>query len=37
MTVEITPEDQELEEKMINSVVAEDRVYLLSDRGLQEN
>ncbi len=34
---EISPEDKALEEKMINSVVAEDRVYLLSDRGLQEN
>ena len=34
---EISPENKALEEKMINSVVAEDRVYLLSDRGLQEN
>ena len=34
---EISPEDKAFEEKTINSVVAEDRVYLLSDRGLQEN
>lgn len=34
---EIPPEDKALEEKIINSVVTEDRVFLLSDRGLQEN
>lgn len=31
---EIAPEDKALEERMTNSVVTEDRVYLLSDRGL---
>lgn len=34
---EISPEDKALEERMVNSVVTEDRVYLLSDRGIQEN
>lgn len=31
---EIAPEDKALEERMINSVVTEDRVYLLSDSGI---
>lgn len=31
---EIVPEDKALEERMINSVVTEDRVYLLSDSGI---
>lgn len=31
---EISPEDKALEEKMVNTVVAEDRTYLLSERGL---
>lgn len=34
---EISPEDKALEEKMTNSVVTEDRVYLLSDYGVQKD
>ncbi len=33
---EIAPEDKILEERMINSVVTEDRVYMLSESGVSE-
>ena len=34
LTGEISPEDKALEERIVNSVVTEDRIYSLLDRGL---